>query len=341
MSLQTTKQNKVQSIGEQSRVIVSHISDLDGRVSRELYVMYAGLPANTSTVWVEYGNLIAKAQSSITEWATGKDVTILDFSISQAFLNEVAEVAETVLVFDHHTGTRALVAPSNATIICNTKESTVSLLQKYYVGYETLFTNVCREIDLNLIDNIKAIGHKLYFDSIFFSKDKNLQVELDKLFDDSTVPAFYEAKGKEEIEIAKSLANQAVIDRADRTATVFKSEEHRGIETDIIAHFMLKNKKIDFARIAFDLEKDNLRIFSVRKLKENPRSLEDYCEARGGGGRETAGAFSEMIDDELYLVPCQHETRHIDTNRDTRCSLCEKILEYEWESEFRYEGGEC
>ena len=51
------------------------------------YVFFTNIPADTPTVWVEYGKLIANAHRTIAEWATGRDVTILDFSISQGFLN--------------------------------------------------------------------------------------------------------------------------------------------------------------------------------------------------------------------------------------------------------------
>ncbi len=287
--------HKVPEQGKQSEhIIVSHTSDLDGRISRELYIYFTGIPDDTPTVWVEYGELIEKAQQTISEWATGRDVTILDFSISQAFLDAVAEVAETVLLFDHHTGTKELVAPKNTTIVCDTDESTVSLLQKYYKGYETLFTNVCREIDLNMIEEPMVLGHKLHLDSIFFDEEKNLQEELDRMFDDCSVPEFYHVKAKEQLKKAEKLASEAKIDREDRTAYIHRDGRHRGIDTDILAHFMLQNRKIDFAIISFD-QNNEKRIFSVRKLKENPRSLEEYVESRGGGGRETAGAFRMSI----------------------------------------------
>jgi len=70
---------------------------------------------------------------------------------------------------------------------------------------------------------------------------------------------------------------------------------------------MLKNKDIDFAIISFDLVDKGLRISSVRKLKSCTRSLEEYCQARGGGGRETAGAFRESLadlNDDAFFTIC-------------------------------------
>ena len=307
--------SKVPQQGEQSNnnIIVSHTSDLDGRISRELYVFYTGIPANTPTVWVEYGDLIAKAQSTIAEWAMGKDVVILDFSMTQQFVDEVARVAKSVKLFDHHTGTTELIAPGVTTIVVDTKESTVSLLQKHFTGQETVFTNICREIDLNMIENPNILGYKLYLDDVFFSKDRNLQEDIEDFQVACFLPERYEDKKQEQLKLAKELASRATIDKVERTSSILRADEHKGIDTDIIAHFMLKNKKIDFAVISFDKVDKGIRISSVRKLKSCTRSLEEYCQARGGGGRETAGAFREKVvgdDDNFLATPteCKNES---------------------------------
>jgi len=288
--------SKIPGQGKQSNnVIVSHTSDLDGRVSRELYILFNELSADTPTIWVEYGELIEKAQKSITEWATGRDVVILDFSMTQQFVDEVSMVANSVKLFDHHTGTTKLVAPDNCTIVCDTDESTVSLLWKHQIDKKMpRFIEICRDIDLNMIEKPDILSHKIFFDSIFFDKDKNKQDYLRTLLSFYSQPSlYYTTLANKQLGLAKKLANQAVIDRADRTAILLRPDKYKNIDTDIIAHFMLKNKDIDFAIISFVLMDKELRISSVRKLKSCTRSLEEYCQARGGGGRETAGAFRE------------------------------------------------
>jgi len=302
--------SKIPGQGKQSNnVIVSHTSDLDGRISRELYVYFTGISADTPTIWVEYGELIEKAQKTITEWATGRDVVILDFSMTQQFIEEVAEVANSVELFDHHTGTKKLIAPDNCTIVCDTDESTVSLLWKHFRKSEKpTFIEICKDIDLHMIEKPDILSHKIFFDTIFFDEDKNKQDYLRTLLSFYSQPRhFYITQANKQLELAEKLANQAVINRADRTASILRPDKYKNIDTDIIAHYMLKNKDIDFAIISFDLVDKGLRISSVRKLKSCTRSLEEYCQARGGGGRETAGAFRESLadlNDDAFFTIC-------------------------------------
>jgi len=242
--------------------------------------------------------LIAKAQSTMSEWATGKDVVILDFSMTQQFVDEEAEVAKSVKLFDHHTGTVELVAPENTTIVVDTKESTVSLLQKHFVGVENYFTNICRDIDLHMIEKPNILKHKLFLDSIFFDEREDKQSWLRPLLDFYNQPkTFYIKKAEEQLKLAEKLANEAVIDVTEKTASVLRTDEHKGIDTDILAHYMLKIEGVEFALVSFDLVEKGIRITSVRKLKSCSRSLEEYCKIRGGGGRETAGAFRTSLED--------------------------------------------
>ena len=299
---------KLSKIEKNNNVIVSHTSDLDGRISRELYVYYTGLPQSTPTVWVEYGELIEKAQSTMNEWATGKDVVVLDFSMTQQFVDEVARVAKSVKIVDHHTGTTQLVAPANTTIIVDTKESTVSLLQKHFTGQETVFTNICRDIDLNLVEKPEVLSHKLFLDSLFINTKDVKQSNLPALlaFYSQSRP-FYIAKAEEQLKLAETLAKTALVDKIEKTASLLRADVHKGIDTDILAHHLLKLENVEFALISFDLVEDGIRITSVRKLKSCTRSLEEYCQARGGGGRETAGAFRESLadlNDDAFFTIC-------------------------------------
>lgn len=287
-----------------NRVIVSHISDLDGRIGREMYIYLNGFDVDTPTVWVEYGEMIRNAEDTVEEWAKGKEVAILDFSVTQQFLDKVCSVAESVRLFDHHTGTTKLVEPQNCTIVCDTNESTVSLLWKHFQGafYIPNLISVCREIDLNLIENVEVLGNKLFLEDIFFKKEKyghkitNLQLELKELLTERKVPSYLIEEGIQLAQAEGVVEKFAIFDECNRIATYERNEQDRGIDTDIIAHYMLKNKDIDFALISFVLEDKGLKITSVRKLKDTKRDLVAFCQERGGGGRETAGSFSERIE---------------------------------------------
>jgi len=85
-------------------IIISHKSDIDGRLGRELFCHLAELPADTETLWIEYGKDEQHIRATAEEWAVGKDVFILDFAVSQDFFNTVSKHANNVQLFDHHTG---------------------------------------------------------------------------------------------------------------------------------------------------------------------------------------------------------------------------------------------
>jgi hypothetical protein len=163
---------------------------------------------------------------------------------------------------------------------------------------EPKLIEIAREIDLNLIENPKEIlPHKIFLDQIFFNDSADFRfmfLQNMLYYDASTANGDSFDEAKDLIDEAQTTIESMSIQTVDYVKCgILKKPSN--IDSDVLAHFMLK-KDIDLALLHFDIKGEGIRVYSVRKLQSNTRiSVEDFCSERGGGGRETAGAFKLKI----------------------------------------------
>jgi len=275
-------------------IIISHKSDIDGRLGRELFCYLAELPVNTETLWIEYGKDEQYIGETAKEWAVGKDVFILDFAVSQGFFNTVAKYANNVQLFDHHTGSMKI----QGTKVVDTNESTVSLLWSAFgMGPPPKLVKLARLIDIDMIHDRSLLKHKLFLDSIFMEDRDDKQEQMLQLLDNYQIPEKYELLEREHFERVEALVEKAKfasIEEGVRVVIVERPEADRDLDTDIVANTMLSRldsvSDVDFAIVYFTIPNVGF-VYSVRKFASMPSSLEEFTKSFGGGGRETAGAF--------------------------------------------------
>jgi oligoribonuclease NrnB/cAMP/cGMP phosphodiesterase (DHH superfamily) len=271
-------------------IIISHKSDIDGRLGRELFCHLADLPTDTPTLWIEYGADEKQIRETASEWARDKDVFILDFAVSQDFFDTVAKYANNVQLFDHHTGSTEIIG----TTIVDTDESTVSLLWNAFgMGEQPKLIQIAKGIDLDMIHNPSLLKHKLFLDSIFMENRADKQEQMLKLLKDYVLPIKFLHKEQEMYSRIKSLAfsKKNIILKGKKIGYVLREEKDKDLETDVIANLILnQDNTLDFAIVCFYISKVGY-IYSVRKFRGMTSSLEKFVGSYGGGGRETAGAF--------------------------------------------------
>lgn len=232
-------------------------------------------------------------------WVVGRNVAIVDFCYNLETLKRICEVANNVVVLDHHmTNVKELVGCniSNLSFIFDTSRSGAEIAWKWCFPYETQpwFIDVIADRDLWKweYENSNAIGKALYHGNWYnFEKLKKLYDE--NLTSKEIVSRFVKpgnALLEKERKMIVNCASKAKL-MEFQGYTVYLAECNPQIRSEV-GNFLAGKKECVFAATwRYNIDKDQWYV-NLRSSRTCQIKLDEIAEKFGGGGHLHASAFA-------------------------------------------------